>query len=399
MANQRANVDPRLDCTRLDWRERTSVEACEHDIVPDAAPGAEQSATRGVLCADLDAMFAAVEMRERRLPPEALVIVGGDPKRRGVVSTCSYAARAFGVRSAMPASQAYRLCPLATFIHPRHDLYSAYSRRVMVALGRFGPLEQVSIDEAFIEIDPSGLIAETGRAAKSAVREASGLVVSVGLAANKLVAKIASDYGKPDGLVVVQPGEEAAFLAPLPIGKLYGVGPKTAARLRELGVERVEDLARLPLGSLRERFGDHLGHALWRHARGLDTSEIVTHRDPKQFSQETTFEANVADRARLWHAIREQSRSLADRLASDDLVARTVTLKLRYGDFTTFTRSCSPVGTVAEAAEIAAAAALLVRTNWQRSRPIRLLGIGVSRFEPARNWRQMPLPGLSLGGV
>ena len=354
---------------------------------------------RGVLCADLDAMFAAVEMRERRLPADALVVVGGDPKRRGVVSTCSYAARAFGVRSAMPASQAYRLCPRAIFIRPRHDLYAAYSRRVMAALGGFGPLEQVSIDEAFVAIDLNDLDGNVGRAAKAAVREASGLVVSVGLAANKLVAKVASDYGKPDGLVVIPPGDEAAFLAPLPIGKLYGVGPKTAGRLRELGVERVSDLARLPLGSLRERFGDHLGLALWRHARGLDDSTIVTHRDPKQFSQETTFASDVADRARLWHAIREQSRALAERLTSDDLVARTVTLKLRYGDFTTFTRSLSPAGAVGDAGDIAAAAACLVRTNWQRGRPIRLLGVGVTRLEPARSWRQLPLPGFPLGGV
>jgi DNA polymerase IV len=349
---------------------------------------------RGVLCADLDAMYAAIEARERGLPPDRPIVVGGDSERRGVVSTCNYAARAFGVRSAMPAAQARRLCPDATFLSPRHSLYSQYSRRVMAVLGRYGPLEQVSIDEAFVEIGRDDLDAGLGQAVKAAVLAETGLVCSVGLATNKLVAKIASSHGKPDGLVVVSAGDEATFLAPLAVGKLWGVGPKTVERLRELGILLVSDLAALPPATLRDRFGAHFGAELWAHARGIDDSPVVTHRERKQLSEETTFARDVADRAVLWHAIRSQARDLARRLAADDIVARTVSLKLRYGDFSTLTRALTRIDGVSSSEEIAAAAGSLVRANWQRGRPVRLIGVGLSRFEPRQSWRQLPLPGV-----
>lgn len=347
---------------------------------------------RGVLCADVDAMFATIEARERGLGPDVPILVGGAPDQRGVVSTASYAARRFGCHSAMPMSQALRLCPDARRFPPRHDLYARYSQRIMDVLRTFGPIEQMSIDEAFVELRPDGVNAELGAAVKEAVRAATGLTVSVGISPNKLVSKVASDLRKPDGLTVVEAGNETRFLAPLEVSRLDGVGPKTAARLREFGVHTCADLANLPIETLIAHFGRSAGQSLYDHARGIDDSPVVTRHDLKQISQETTFVRDVTDRAKLWDTIRSLSETVADRLQGHGVLARTVTLKIRYGDFIVVSRSASLSTPTDDSATIARTAALLVRANWDKRRPIRLIGVGASRLVPSESWLQLSLP-------
>ncbi|MGH2461231.1 MAG: DNA polymerase IV [Chloroflexota bacterium] len=349
-------------------------------------------AGRGVLCADVDAMFATIEARERGLGPDVPILVGGAPDQRGVVSTASYAARKYGCHSAMPMSQALRLCPDALRFPPRHDLYARDSHRIMDVLQSFGPIEQMSIDEAFVEVGPDGISAEVGAAVKDAVRAATGLTASIGIAPNKLVSKVASDLRKPNGLTIVDAGDEAAFLAPLEVSRLDGVGPKTAARLREFGVHTCADLANLPIEALVARFGRSAGQSLYDHARGVDDSPVVTRHDLKQISQETTFVRDVTDRVKLWGTIRALSETVADRLQGHGVVARTVTLKIRYGDFLVVSRSASLSTPTADPAAIARLAGLLVRANWDRRRPIRLIGVGASRLLPAEGWLQLSLP-------
>ncbi len=345
----------------------------------------------GVLCADVDAMFAAIEALERGLGPEVPILVGGSPDERGVVSTASYAARRFGCHSAMPMAQALRLCPQALRFPPRHELYGEYSARIMEVLRRYGPLEQVSIDEAFVAVGSVGISPEFGREVKETVRRATRLTVSVGLATNKLVSKVASGLEKPDGLIVVAPGQEAAFLAPLDIGRLGGVGPKTRARLAEVGVATCGDLARLPLDVLVARFGPAAGRALYDHARGVDDSPVVTHHDLKQISQETTFARDVVDRARLWATLKDLSDAVGQRLREHGVLARTVTLKLRYADFRLVSRSAGVVVPTDDGAVIARTAAALVRANWERGKPVRLIGVGATRLVARESWLQLPL--------
>lgn len=346
----------------------------------------------GVLCADVDAMFASIEALERGLGPEVPILVGGAPESRGVVSTASYAARRFGCHSAMPMAQAIRLCPQALRFPPRHELYSAYSHKIMDVLAGYGPLEQMSIDEAYVEIAAERIGRALGEQVKADARAATGLTISVGISRNKLVSKVASALHKPDGLTVVEPGQEAAFLAELDVEKLPGVGPRTRERLAALGVRTIGALSLLPLDLLVDHFGAAGGKSLYDHSRGQDDSPVVVLRDLKQISQETTFPRDVLDRAILWRTLREQAEGVAQRLAAKGLLARTITLKLRYADFQSFTRSVTLPLPTDDAPTIAHAAADLIRVNWDRARPVRLLGVGASRFVDAETWVQLPLP-------
>ncbi len=350
------------------------------------------ASARWIAHLDLDAFFAAVEELENPLLRGKPIIVGGDPRGRGVVASASYAARAFGVRSAMPAATALRLCPQAIFLPTRHELYSQYSRRVMALLREASPrLEQASIDEAFLDlsdaVDPEALLRQT----QARVRDELGLSASVGLAPCKLVAKIASDLRKPGGFVVVRPGEEAAFLAPLPIERLWGVGPKTAARLQELEIKRVGDLQRQPLELLAAEFGPRWARELRDHALGLDDSPVETEHETRSISEEQTFPRDVRARRALWEALCELSQGVAQRLQRERLAARTVTLKLRLADFTTRTRARTLPLAVDDAETIAWEAGLLMRRAWTPGQPVRLLGVRASGLVPAPGLRQLSL--------
>ena len=340
--------------------------------------------TRLIFHIDLDAFFASVEEIEQPELHGKPVIVGGKADGRGVVASANYAARKFGVRSAMPTAQALRRCPQAVVVPPRHALYKEYSQRVMAIFRRFSPvMEQISIDEAFLDmtgripgrISPEGV----ARRLQQQVETELGLSASVGIAANKLVAKIASDFEKPHGITYVPPGTEAAFLFPLPVRKLWGVGPKTAAELAAMGVETIGQLAQLSEENLVSLFGSH-GAAMFRHARGLDDRPVQTTRRAKSISQETTFREDVSDAEFLRQTLAEMSRKLSARLQKKGVTARTVTLKLRYSDFSTVTRSITHDPPTDSAADIARYARFLLERHWQSHRPLRLVGVGVSHL-------------------
>jgi DNA polymerase-4 len=349
--------------------------------------------TRAIIHLDLDAFYAAVEILQSPELAEHPVLVGGLPGRRGVVASASYTARAFGVRSAMPTSRALALCPGAVVLRPRFSLYRDYSGRVMRILQQTSELvQQVSIDEAYLDV--SEQIPEWETAIKIAeqlqrqVHKDTGLSASLGVATNRLVAKIASDHEKPGGLTIVRPGEEAHFLAPLPVRVLWGVGPVMARRLGKLGVANVGQLAAIPEEELRRRFGRQ-GGALARQAKGIDNRPVVTEREPKSVSQERTFSRDQSDPQVLEQQLERMSRKVAERLRSKELAAGTVAIKLRYSDFTTLTRQMTlDVPTNSEQSISRAAQSLLYRA-WQPGRPVRLLGVVARRL--TRPAGQMPL--------
>jgi DNA polymerase IV len=328
---------------------------------------------------DLDAFFAAVEQRDRPELRGRPVIVGGDPRARGVVSAASYEARAFGVHSAMPLRTAGALCPTGVFLPVDGAKYRRASRQVMGILARFTPLlEQVSIDEAFLDVAGSealfGPPEAIARRIKTEVREEVGLTASVGVATTKLVAKIASDLRKPDGLVVVPPGDEASFLAPLPIRRLWGVGEQTRIVLAEHGVRTIGDLAALPVDVLVRRLGAH-GAALHDRARGIDPSPVTGDVAAKSVSHEHTFDVDTADAEVIERTLLALAEGVASRLRAGHVRAATVQIKVRDSAFTTVTRQRTLPEPTDLADPIFRTALELARPE-VRGRRIRLLGVG-----------------------
>ena len=341
-----------------------------------------------IIHVDLDAFFAAVEQRDRPELRGKPVIVGGDPtdKRytRGVVSTCSYEARKFGVHSAMPLRTAYQLCPQGVYLPVDGHKYQRVSHEVMAVFRHFTPaVEQVSIDEAFLDVAGSealfGPAPEIARRIKEAVVDTVGLTVSVGVATNKLVAKVASDLRKPDGLVVVPAGEEAAFLAPLEIRRLWGIGPKTADRLHGLGIATIGELAELPVETLARALGDH-GATLRDRALGID-SEVVHGggEAAKSVSHETTFAADVSDPREIERTLLALSEGVSARLRAAGIRAGTVAVKVRDSSFRTVTRQKH----LAEPSDLTdpiwRAAIDLARAE-VRGKKIRLLGVSATQL-------------------
>lgn len=347
---------------------------------------------RCVVHVDLDMFFAACHILERPELAEAPLVIGGDPEGRGVVSTANYVARRFGIHSAMPAAQARRLCPHATFLRPDGALYRPRSTQVMEILrAEVGPVVQkVSIDEAFV--DATGLDDPVGRArrAQERIHAETGLTASVAVAATRLCSKVGSDYRKPHGFVVVPPGREAAFLAPLPIEKIWGIGPRTAEALHGAGIERVGELASASLEHLAGAVGARRARELRALAHGEDDSTVTTERTAKSYSAEHTFARDEGDPHRLWAELRAMAEELAARLAAAGLAGTTVGVKLRYPEWATVTRDYSLPQPIDDAEEIALEAAGLMRRHWQR-RPLRLIGLRVSGLRPAPTYRQLPL--------
>jgi DNA polymerase IV len=336
---------------------------------------------------DLDAFFAAVEELEnpdlRRVP----LIVGGDPHGRGVVATANYVARGFGIHSAMSAAEALRRCPHAVFVRPRHGLYRDYSREVWSTVREIVPtVEQAGIDEGYLDLgevapafDDARALAEAVRAV---VRARTRLSCSLGVATSKVVAKVASDRRKPGGLTVVRPGREAAFLAPLPIRLLPGVGPRAEERLAALGITTIGEIAELRDDELQQVIGGKIGRGIRDRARGIDPRSLEVSVERISISQEETFERDIGDPERLHDELRRMATALAAHLQGRAQVARTVTTKVRYPDFSIRTRSTSlPVGTD-EAERIGRlACSLLDRALRDRPGPLRLVGVGVSGLE------------------
>src|ERR687886_828893 len=344
---------------------------------------------RAVIHVDLDAFYCAVEeLRTPALRGQPFA-VGVRPEGRGVVASCSYTARGFGVHSAMPMGRALRLCPQLTIVPPTFPLYRRASRAVIARLHAVtDQVQQLSIDEAFLDVTTHATPAATlATQLQAQIRDELTLPCSLGVASNKLVAKIATDVGKaarrtgrtPSALCVVPPGEEAAFLAPLPANVLWGVGPKTAERLAARGLHTIGDIAARSVETLVREFGKH-GHDLAQHARGIDERPVTTERVARSISKETTFARDVRDHETLWQTVQEQAAQVAHKLQAEGLTGTTVKLKLRWADFTTLTRQMS-VGPTDDAALVTQAARWLLDQVWERGRAVRLIGVGVSGLE------------------
>lgn len=358
--------------------------------------------SRTILHLDLDAFFCAVEELvntdyDLRGKPFA---VGGLPGERGVVASCSYAARKYGIRSAMPMAQAVRLCPELIIVHRRMGKYSEVSRKVMAILHDLTPLvEQLSIDEAFLDVSGlPGTGEQIARDLQARIRDEQRLPASLGVASNKLVAKIANNIGKasytgdgpPNAIKVVPPGQEAAFLAPLPVRELWGVGPKTAERLHKMEVETIGDLTKWSERDLVMRFGK-LGYELSQRARGIDNRPVETERETKSVSSEITFNEDTADEDKLKRELHRQAESVGRRLRQSQLRGKTVSIKLRWSDFTTLTRQMTLPQPVDNDTAIYEAALSLFESVWSRRRAVRLVGVGVSGFDAEALPRQLSL--------
>lgn len=346
---------------------------------------------RKILHLDLDAFFCAVEeQREPSLAGKPFA-VGGRPETRGVVASCSYAARSYGIHSAMPMARAIKLCPHLIIVPARHGVYSEVSDQVMSRLLQLTALvEQISIDEAFMDVtdlpDSGEVVA---RRLQATIRDELGLPCSIGVATNKLLAKTATDVGKttarkgspPNAITIVPPGEEASFLAPLPVQSLWGVGPKTAERLREIGINKIGELARISEAELVRMFGKN-GQELATHARGIDERPISTDHLIKSISQETTFAHDILNEAILRHTLLELSEGVGRRLRESSLAATTIKIKIRWPDFTTLSRQTTLANSTDQDSEIYAAALQLFDSVWKRGLRVRLIGVGASGLGP-----------------
>lgn len=347
--------------------------------------GEPVSAPRKIAHVDMDAFYASVEQRDRPHLKGRPIVVGGSPEGRGVVAAASYEARAFGVRSAMSARRALSLCPDLIFIPPDIARYRSVSRRLRAILDDHSDVvEPLSLDEAYLDLadDKAGLGSATAAAVsiRQRVRDELGLTCSAGVASLKFVAKIASDYRKPDGLTVVRPDQVDAFIRPLPVRRLWGVGPATATRLEALGLTTIGHIAALSEGEALSRLGPR-GLYLWRMSRGDDPRGVGGRGARKSRGMERTFPEDLADAADIRDRVRAMVERLADDLERADERPRTLTLKVRYDDFETITRAHTFPAATREASDLTEAAMACLERTEAGPRPVRLLGVAASGFE------------------
>ena len=352
----------------------------KHDAPAELTPQTDTS----ILHVDMDAFFVSVELLERPELRGKPVVVGGRPDQRGVVTAASYEARKYGIQSAMPLRTAGRLCPHAIFLDGHHAKYTQWSDRVATILTNFSPVvEMVSIDEAYLDLAGTERLHGPPFAAADkllrSITRTTGLPCSGGLASTRLVAKVASDQGKPRGLVCVPAGSEERFLAPLPVRKIPGIGKVTERALRALGIETVEQIAAQPQEKLEKIFGQW-GTALYRKARGGDSYEFVVDAEPKSISQNHTFNEDTDDSAALTAVLSHLSQKACKRLREAGLAASTLTLTIRYAGFDTYTRSKSLGESTALDAGINAVFQELFQKHRDQCRKVRLLGVSLSNF-------------------
>lgn len=334
-----------------------------------------------ILHLDMDAFYVNVHLLDHPDDAGVPLVVGGRPDSRGVVASASYEARRLGIHSAMPTSTAVRLCSSLKIVPANWERIRECSRQVMDLLDDYGPVEQMSVDEAYVDLSQASRPVEAAAQIQQQVMQQTGLPCSVGIATSKLVAKVASDFDKPQGFTVVQPGEEAAFLAPLPTRAIHGIGPRTAEKLAALRVETCAQLAAADLALLKKHFGSQ-AETMRRRAQGIDRRPVQAERgQPKSISQEWTFSRDVRDRETLLAQLQKMSHSVARSLQKRNLIAHTVFVKFRWADFTTFTRQKSLEVGVDQAEELAAVAAAIWAEHWPPGKPVRLLGMGVSNLE------------------
>jgi DNA polymerase-4 len=339
---------------------------------------------RRILHIDMDAFFSSVEQKRHPELAGKPVVVGGegDPTKRGVVSTASYEAREFGIHSAMPLRTAYKLCPEAIFLPVDYEEYSRVSGEIKALLKAFTPIiEDVGIDEAFLDIStidrPSGEIA---REIKKRIKDETGLTCSIGIAPNKLLAKMASDMQKPDGLTVIMEDDIQSRIWPLSVRKLWGVGPKTEAYLKEMGVQTVGDLVSLSLDRLIEEFGQSYGSYLYEASRGIDESLLVTRWEPKSISRETTFQRDVDNWQVIAKTLVELTKEVVINMKEEGYQGRTVSLKIRFNDFKTYTRA-KTLSRDTDSEEEIRKAAFDCLGRLELKKKVRLIGVKVSHLE------------------
>jgi DNA polymerase-4 len=342
----------------------------------------------------MDCFYAAVHMRDDPSLRGKPVVIGGRPESRGVVAAASYEVRKFGVHSAMPSSRAIRLCPEAIFIPPDFRRYSKESEKIFAIYREITPLVQaVSIDEAYLDVTDhlgeAGTATAVAKEIRRRVREERELTVSVGVGPNRLIAKIASDFNKPDGLTVVRPEKVQAFLDPLPVRRLHGVGPATERALAELKVHTVAELRAVPLEDLTDRFGKH-GRTLYEFSRGIDDRPVETHQERKSLGTENTYAEDLTDLAGMEKEVDRMAEEVSNHLARSSFAACTITLKIRYDDFTTVTRSRTFPVPVWDRVTIALCARDLLSRTEAAARPVRLLGVTASNLVRERV-AQLPL--------
>ena len=339
--------------------------------------------TRKIIHVDMDAFFASVEQRDNPGLRGRPVAVGGS-RRRGVVAAASYEARRFGVRSAMPSVTAARQCPELIFVPPRFDVYREVSHQIRAIFAEVADaVEPLSLDEAYLDVTSDrggfGSATATARHVRARIRAVTGLTASAGVGTSKLVAKLASDQNKPDGLTVIRPGDEAAFVQSLSIRRLHGVGPVTAARLEAMGIISSADLAATPPATLHQEFSASTAEWLLRMANGIDERPVRASRERKSLGAERTFDTDLAERAEVEVALAGIVDTVWERSGKAG-PARTVTLKFKYADFQIATRSRTGDAPVMSHADLLTAARAILDANWPLAQPIRLLGVTLSGF-------------------
>jgi DNA polymerase-4 len=339
---------------------------------------------RRIIHVDMDAFFAAVEQkRHPELIGKPIVIGGdGDPTKRGVVSTASYEARKYGIHSAMPLRHAYRLCPEAVFLPVDYNEYAKVSGKIKAILRGFTPLvEDVGIDEAFLDITDIDMESEEMvKRIKDKITEETGLSCSIGIGPNKLLAKIASDMKKPDGLTIISPENITKMIWPLPVRKLWGVGPKTEKRLQDIGITTIGDLASIPLEKLTGDFGQSYGNYLYEASRGIDETPLITRWEPKSMSRETTFQRDTDN----WNVIAKNlanlTKDVVDSMKESGYQGKTITIKIRYSNFETHTRA-KTLDEFTDSLDTIRKAAFEVLGRIELKKKVRLIGMRISNLK------------------
>ena len=380
-----------MAATRSDFRD---LHRPVSDLVSDLS-------LRKIIHVDMDAFYASVEQRDHPELRGKALVVGGDPNGRGVIASASYEARKYGVRSAMSSRQALRLCPKLVFVRPKISLYAEVSEQLHAIFKEVSDwVEPLSLDEAYLDVTENKLnepiATKVAKHIKDEIKRRLNLTASAGVGPNKFIAKIASDLKKPDGLVVIRPHEVSDFLLTLPIEKLWGVGPVTAKKLNELGFKTAGDIRRAKLQELEKYLGK-FGAFLHDLSRGHDPRPVEPYSEPKSRGAEETFESDVLQLEVLEKCLAEQSEGLVEELKEMDCFARTVTIKVRYSDFKTITRSHTFFRPTQRLTEVKKMATELLMTSTEAGRrPVRLLGVSLSGFihreEPQQLWLDLPLP-------
>jgi len=358
---------------------------------------AEKNFPRKIIHIDMDAFFAAVEQRDHPQYRNKPVIVGGQPNSRGVVATCSYTARKYGIHSAMPSSLAYRLCPQAIFVKPRFDAYKKASSIIRSIFAQYTDLfEPLSLDEAYLDVSNislcNGSATLLARDIKQQIYRQTDLVASAGVSYNKFLAKIASDMDKPDGLYLITPEQATLFIEQLTVAKFHGIGKATTRKMHELGIKTGKDLKKMPLALLQQYFGKS-GQHYYNIVRGIDNRPVNNHRTSKSVGVETTFQTDIGDRSIILQQLLMLLQKALTKLTDKELIAHTVTIKIKYQNFVQITRSRTLPQAITDGSGLEMIFTELLKDTEIGEKKVRLLGVTLSSLQPSSlsNYRQLDI--------